>query len=78
MARTQAKTSHTQAQAQQRTEPHQAHNQNVVAPAPTPRNGPTHEQIAKRAYELYIARGCQHGHHEEDWNQAERELKLNR
>jgi hypothetical protein len=32
--------------------------------------------IARRAYELYLARGCQHGHDLEDWVQAERELKV--
>jgi len=36
------------------------------------------DQIAKRAYELYLARGGQHGRHEEDWQQAERELRLGR
>lgn len=35
---------------------------------------PTHEAIAKRAYEIFLARGGQHGHHEEDWYQAVREL----
>lgn len=42
------------------------------------RNGPTHEQIARRAYELFLARGGSHGHHDEDWLQAERELRLGR
>jgi hypothetical protein len=32
------------------------------------------ELIAKRAYELYAARGYHHGHHVEDWLQAEQEL----
>jgi hypothetical protein len=36
--------------------------------------GPTHEQIARRAFELFLARGGEHGHHEEDWARAEREL----
>jgi len=35
---------------------------------------PTHEQIAIRSYELYLARGSEPGHAEEDWLQAEREL----
>ncbi|HZI08060.1 MAG TPA: DUF2934 domain-containing protein [Archangium sp.] len=39
---------------------------------------PTHEQIARRAYELFLARGAGHGQHEQDWAQAERELKLGR
>ena len=32
------------------------------------------EQIATRAYELYTARGYQHGHDVEDWLAAEAEL----
>lgn len=35
---------------------------------------PTHEQIAARAYEIYLERGCQHGHDLDDWLQAEYEL----
>jgi len=33
-------------------------------------------QIAKRAYELYERRGCQSGQSDQDWLQAEREIKL--
>jgi hypothetical protein len=44
------------------------------AVAATGSAGPTHEQIAKRAYELYLARGSVEGHHEEDWLLAEAEL----
>ncbi|HXU73815.1 MAG TPA: DUF2934 domain-containing protein [Polyangia bacterium] len=33
-----------------------------------------HDQIAMRAYELFTARGYQHGHDVEDWLSAEREL----
>lgn len=32
------------------------------------------EDIARRAFELYEARGCEQGHDVEDWLQAEREL----
>ena len=32
------------------------------------------EQIAARAYQLYLARGCAEGHALEDWLQAEAEL----
>ncbi|RKH36065.1 DUF2934 domain-containing protein [Corallococcus sicarius] len=39
---------------------------------------PTNEQIARRAYEIYQARGGTHGSSEQDWFQAERELKLGR
>lgn len=35
----------------------------------------THEQITKRAYELYLKRGAQPGNAETDWLQAEAELK---
>ena len=38
----------------------------------------THEQIARRAYEIFLARGGQHGSAEQDWQQAERELRLGR
>jgi Protein of unknown function (DUF2934) len=32
------------------------------------------EKIAARAYELYEARGCEHGHDLEDWLSAEAEI----
>ena len=38
---------------------------------------PTGEQIARRAYELYLDRGQTPGHELEDWLQAERELSEN-
>jgi hypothetical protein len=41
------------------------------AQAPTANAG----DIARRAYELYVARGCDAGHDVEDWLQAERELQ---
>jgi hypothetical protein len=33
------------------------------------------ERIKLRAYELYEARGCAHGHHDEDWADAERQIR---
>jgi hypothetical protein len=33
------------------------------------------DRITKRAFELYVARGCQPGKALEDWLQAEREIK---
>ncbi len=33
------------------------------------------ERIAKRAYELYLARGCRQGCEVEDWVDAEREIR---
>jgi hypothetical protein len=41
-------------------------------------SGPTREEIARRAYELFLERGGEHGHADEDWIQAERELRLGR
>jgi DUF2934 family protein len=35
----------------------------------------THSDVARRAYDLYLARGCEHGHDVDDWMQAERELR---
>jgi hypothetical protein len=35
----------------------------------------TEHDIARRAYDLYLARDGEHGHHVEDWLQAERELR---
>ena len=36
---------------------------------------PSHDEIARRAYELYLERGSIEGHHEEDWLIAEAELR---
>lgn len=41
----------------------------VVAPAAS------HERISVRAFELFTARGGEHGHHDEDWLRAEQELR---
>ncbi len=41
-------------------------------------SAPTVEQIAVRAYEIFIARGGQPGRDQEDWYQAENELRLGR
>ncbi|OJT21042.1 hypothetical protein BO221_29635 [Archangium sp. Cb G35] len=71
MARTHSKTSHNAPT--QRMPETPARNASA-----SHRNGPTQEQIARRAYELFLARGGDHGQHEQDWAQAERELKLGR
>ena len=34
-----------------------------------------HEKIAMRAYEKWCQRGCMHGTHQQDWLDAEAELK---
>src|SRR5687768_3236932 len=36
---------------------------------------PRHDEIARRAYELFEQRGGEHGHDWDDWFQAERELR---
>lgn len=37
-------------------------------------NGPTREQIAAKAYELYVESGCQEGRDNENWLRAEQLL----
>lgn len=39
-----------------------------------PRPLPSHDQIARRAYELWLQSGCVAGRETENWAQAEREL----
>ena len=46
----------------------------TTASAQAPKPAPSHEEIARRSYELYLARGDEPGHAEEDWLAAEREL----
>jgi hypothetical protein len=36
----------------------------------------TFDTTARRAYEIYLSRGGAHGHHIDDWLQAERELQV--
>lgn len=38
-------------------------------------NSVRHEEIRRRAYEIYLERGGQPGHELDDWLQAERELE---
>ena len=40
----------------------------------TAKTAPTHEEIALRAYEIYLERGGTHGNALEDWTRAERDL----
>jgi hypothetical protein len=39
-----------------------------------PWRAPTHEEIAIRSYELYLARGGADGHDVQDWLDAEKQL----
>ncbi len=43
-----------------------------VAPAPAK---VTREQIAKRAHDIWVKNGCKHGQDEQNWLEAERQLK---
>jgi hypothetical protein len=70
MARTSAKNSSTNEK-----ETGKVPSTPATAPA---RNGPSQEQIARRAYEIFLARGDRQGDPEQDWFQAERELRLGR
>jgi hypothetical protein len=42
--------------------------------SPSAQSVPSHEQIALRAYEIYVERGGAPGDALEDWTRAEREL----
>lgn len=50
----------------------------IATPVARSTQRPTHQQIAERAYFLYVERGGKHGHHEQDWLIAERELMAGR
>ena len=62
MARTQTPRSKTMATADDR-------GREIVVPAVTDAD------VARRAYDVYLARGQEDGHDVEDWLQAERELR---
>jgi Protein of unknown function (DUF2934) len=49
--------------------------QPAAAAPPASRAFPGHALIARRAYELFLERGGEHGHDWEDWLAAERELR---
>ncbi len=38
----------------------------------------TDSDIARRAYDLYLARGCEYGHEVDDWLKAELDLRETR
>jgi len=66
----------TQSKATQMSAMQQGHKASHPGPAATAM--PTHKDIAKRAYELYVEKGCQQDQSEQDWLQAEQELKNQR
>ena len=45
------------------------------APAMNAAKMPAREQIAKRAHEIWVKNGCRHGQDEQNWLEAERQLK---
>lgn len=45
-----------------------------TAKAQTKGTAPSHEDIARRSYEIFLERGGEHGHDVEHWIQAERDL----
>lgn len=47
----------------------------LTAPGPTESAPVTDADVARRAYDLYLARGREPGHDVEDWLQAERDLR---
>ena len=41
----------------------------------SPHRGPSQDEIKQRAYQIFLERGAVAGHADEDWLQAERELR---
>ena len=66
----------TQSKATQMSGMQQGHKASHPGPAATAM--PTHKDIAKRAYEIYVEKGYQQDQSEQDWLQAEQELKNQR
>ena len=44
-------------------------------PQATARAKITYEQIAQRAHEIWVKQGCKHGQDQQNWLDAERQLK---
>lgn len=55
---------------QHKVDENRRESQNIVASDP-----PQHNEIAARAYELWVQRGCPDGSPQDDWCQAEEELR---
>lgn len=45
------------------------------SPRPVATAAVTHDDIARRAYEIYVEKGCLQGQSEQNWLQAEQEQK---
>jgi hypothetical protein len=44
-------------------------------PRPVATATPTHEDIARRAYQIYVEKGCPQDQSEQIWRQAEQDIK---
>lgn len=65
-------------QVNQTTEPHDAGSlppPNSIEESNLGSGGPTHDEIAARAYQCWQERGGGHGASEDDWYRAEQELR---
>lgn len=59
----------------QRTESLQSLDSSPSSGGSNSQSGPTREEVAALAYQLWIERGSPHGSHEEDWHRAEAQLR---
>ena len=49
--------------------------QDVAESAPGTPSEPSHEDIARRAYDIYVSKNCRKGQCQANWHQAEHELR---
>ena len=63
----------THPQTTQMSAMHQGHE--ALHSGPVAATSPMHKDIAKRAYEIYVGKNRQQGQSEQNWLQAEQELK---
>lgn len=65
----------TRSKATQMSDMQQAHKDPHPGQVATATAMLTHEEISKRAYEIYAGNGCKEGQSKQNWLQAEQELK---
>jgi hypothetical protein len=63
----------TQTEANQKLAAQQSHSD--LHPGQGVKATPTHNDIAKRAYDIYVKSGCKQGHCKQNWHQAEHDLR---
>jgi hypothetical protein len=63
----------TKSKTTQMSDMQQAHK--VPHPGPVATTMLAHKDISRRAYEIYVENGCKEGQNEQNWLQAELELK---